>query len=356
MDYPELTIIGLMSGTSLDGLDIAACKFGRKGQNWSYEILAADTIEYDLEKRNKLRGLMEATALELTQEHFNFGYFLGDSVSGFLQNNKIKVDYVASHGHTIFHRPEFGFTLQIGNGACIAARCKLPTISDFRSLDVALNGQGAPLVPIGDKLLFSEYSHCLNLGGIANISFDDEAGKRLAFDICPVNLVMNKLAQQKGLEYDKDGLLARAGKFHEGLYAKLEKLEFYEKAGPKSIGKEWVDEAVLPLIESFDISVEDALHTFSCHIAERISAVVNKKSATDKILITGGGAFNKFLIEQISRKCSVEVVVPAPEIVMFKEALIFAFLGYLRVLGVNNSLASVTGASVDSCGGAIFSI
>jgi len=352
MIYPEKIIVGLMSGTSLDGLDIVACKFWNRNEKWAYEVLKTSTEEYSLAMKEKLKGLMQTSALELTQEDFAYGYFLGERIAAFLSEKKIKADYIASHGHTIFHQPENGFTLQIGKGACIAAKTGLPVVYDFRSLDVAMGGQGAPLVPLGDKLLFREYTHCLNLGGIANISFD--CGKtRHAYDICPVNMVLNALAGEKGCTYDKDGILASSGKVNAALLEKLEALEFYKRTGPKSLGKEWVDRVVLPLIAAFSISTEDKLATFCRHIALRIAATI-EKNAQNKVLVTGGGAFNTYLIRQLEINTAPSaLVVPDEQTVIFKEAIIFAFLGYLRILNIPNCLSSVTGAKRDTSSGNI---
>jgi anhydro-N-acetylmuramic acid kinase len=245
-------------------------------------------------------------------------------------------------------------TLQIGHGSCIAAKTGIPVVYDFRVLDVALGGQGAPLVPIGDKLLYGEYDYCLNLGGIANISFDNEQGRRVAFDICPVNMVLNRLAAEVGKAYDDRGSMARGGVLKEDLFNLLENLSFYRQSGPKSLGKEWVDLEVLPLMADSDLNLADRLHTFCHHIASRIAGTINK-SGKKKVLVTGGGAFNDFLIGILRQKAGAEteIIVPDNRTVMFKEAIIFAFLGYLRVLNLNNCLASVTGATKDSCGGVI---
>lgn len=341
-----------MSGTSLDGLDIALCDFERHHKGWTYKIVKAETIEYPTRRRIELNDLLYATAEQLAFTDMDFGSFIGKEVKSFLEKNKLKADFIASHGHTIFHQPARRFTYQIGSGAAVCAASGLPVVSDFRSIDVALGGQGAPLVPIGDKLLFSEYDVCLNLGGIANISFD-KGGKRLAFDCCPVNIVLNALAKEKGLEYDKDGLLAQKGIVDDNLFDALNKLSYYQQPFPKSLGKEWIDKEVFPIVNASTISVEDKLATFCAHIAKQLSnsIVVDK----GKLLATGGGAFNSFLIEKIKEALQgITVVVPEHNIVSYKEALVFAFLGILRVRNEVNSLSSVTGASSDNIGGALY--
>lgn len=350
----EWIITGLMSGTSLDGLDLAACRFWKTGNRWEYEILAADTIPYSSSMKNKLTNLMSSKALDYASMDAYFGNFSGEQVRLFHLKNKIKADLVASHGHTIFHQPSKGFTSQIGNGAYIYAKSGIPTVSDFRSVDVALGGQGAPLVPIGDKLLFNQFDICLNLGGIANSSFD-KLNKRLAGDICPVNIVLNKLAGEKGKSFDKDGLFASKGKVDAILLQKLNKLSFYKKEFPKSLGREWIDEQVFPLIDKSVLSVEDKLATFSEHIAVQISLSIGKRKVKT-LFITGGGAFNRDLIKRISIHVGdkIEVIVPNKLIVSYKEALIFSFLGLKRILGESNALSSVTGASSNSIGGALY--
>lgn len=345
-------VIGIMSGTSLDGLDIALCEFRKEGGKWNYHIIKGETIEYTAQCRIEMNDLLYVKAEQLAFADMDFGYYIGGKVKDFLIKNNLKADFIASHGHTIFHQPDEGFTYQIGSGAAITAASGLPVVSDFRSVDVALGGQGAPLVPIGDKLLFTDFDYCLNLGGISNISFD-KAGKRLAFDCCPVNIVLNALAKEKRQEYDKDGLLARKGKVNNDLLEKLNKLDYYKQPFPKSIGKEWIDKEVFPIINAATGSTEDKLATFCAHIAEQLKESITASSG--KLLATGGGAFNCFLIEQIQQALpDIKVVVPDATIVSFKEALVFAFLGILRVRNEVNCLSSVTGASADNIGGALY--
>lgn len=356
MSNTRKMVLGLMSGTSLDGLDLAACVFFQVEGDWKFELICAETVDYAASWKKNLSSLMSGTALEFVKADADLGYYFGDEVVKFVNKYQIKPELIASHGHTIFHQPENGFTTQIGNGSCIASKTGIPVVFDFRSLDVALGGQGAPLVPIGDKLLFSEYDFCLNLGGIANISYDTDTGVRVAYDICPVNMVMNRIAMEKGYEYDDGGLLAAAGELNIGLLEKLESLDFYFSKGPKSIGQEWVETEVMPMINSSALSAEDKLHTFAVHVAKRIMEEMAQISKSNiKMLITGGGAFNSFLIKMFERenKNKVDLIIPDKMIVAYKEAIIFAFLGYLRLLGKKNCLASVTGARQDVSGGTI---
>jgi anhydro-N-acetylmuramic acid kinase len=343
--------IGCMSGTSLDGLDLAACRFTFEDK-WSFEILKTVTIPYSHKWVNKLSSAAKLNALDLAMLNNEFGKFIGKHVADFSADLPEKPDLVSSHGHTIFHQPGDRLTLQIGNGAFIAAYSGLPTACDFRSLDVALKGQGAPLVPIGDELLFGDYEFCLNLGGIANISFRED-GCRKAFDICPANMAFNHFIKELGYEYDLDGNLGRSGKIQEELLALLNSLEFYQQKGPKSLGREWFEKEFLPLISSFQLAPEDVLRTLYEHISDQLSLAVDQYPK-GKILITGGGAHNVFLIELFSEKTRHKTIVPAAQIIDFKEALIFAFLGVLRLRNEVNCLESVTGSQHDHSGGVIY--
>lgn len=348
-------VIGLMSGTSLDGLDVALCNFVTVNQTViEHEIVAATTYRYSQVERQQL-NLMSATALEFARADAAFGQYCGERVLQFMADNKVNADLVASHGHTVFHQPSNGFTSQIGNGAILSAKCGLPVVCDFRSVDVALGGQGAPLVPIGDFLLFSEYKYCLNLGGIANISVKDDVFK--AFDICPANIPLNLLAQQLGKEFDANGAMAEKGCVYNPLLAQLDGLDYYSQLPPKSLGKEWVDRVFWPLIIEANCSLEDKLATVTVHIANQISKVVLQNgSSGSSILVTGGGAFNRFLIQQLEERLNsnCRVVIPSNQLIGFKEALIFAFLGLLRVWNKPNALQTVTGAQTDSIGGALY--
>jgi anhydro-N-acetylmuramic acid kinase len=342
--------IGVMSGTSLDGMDIAAVEFFLKENKWSFKLHTATTISYSEKWSDLLKNAPDLSGEKLTELHFNYGNFIGEQALKFAHNTSFAPDLIASHGHTVFHQPEKGYTLQIGNGACIVAKTGVLTIADFRTGDVALGGQGAPLVPIGDKLLFSEFDYCLNLGGFANVSFENNE-KRLAFDICPVNFVLNHFAEKQGLAYDKNGELGKKGNVNTELLCNLNQIPFYNSAAPKSLGREWVEEAFFPVLDQFNISDADKMRTVYEHIAIQITSVLSGKG---KLLLTGGGAFNSFLTKRIKALTTCEIIIPPKEIIDFKEALIFAFLGVLRIKNTNNCLASVTGASKDSCGGLVF--
>ncbi|MDP1621555.1 MAG: anhydro-N-acetylmuramic acid kinase [Bacteroidales bacterium] len=345
-------VIGLMSGTSLDGLDIAFCEFSDEGNHWTYKIHCAETVPYADHWKDKLSILESGSAFDFVKTDTGFGHLLGSLTRDFINRNNVVPDFIASHGHTIFHQPEKGITSQIGSGSAIAAETGLNVICDFRSLDVALGGQGAPLVPIGDELLFTEYDFCLNIGGFANISSQKD-GNRIAYDICPANIVMNHLASMAGSLYDHDGLMAASGTANINLLNSLNALPFYTQPPPKSLGKEWVTEHIQPLLSVSDLTIPDLLSTYCEHIAIQVSHASGNDKNT-KMLVTGGGTFNKFLMQRIRHHSVPEIIIPDANTINFKEALIFAFLGVLRRRNEPNCLQSVTGATKDSSGGAIY--
>jgi len=351
-------VIGVMSGTSLDGVDLVYVKIS-KDKGYSFELLKSISINYSVLWKKNLQNAFNFSEKKLKDLDINYGQFLGKLIQDFIINNNIKkIDFIASHGHTVFHKPEQGLTLQIGSGAKIAKECKLKVICDFRTQDVDLGGQGAPLVPIGDFLFFNAYDFCLNLGGFANISFQKD-GSRVAFDICPVNIVLNHYTRNIGLEYDDEGRIASTGNLRADLYNELNNLPFFLIDKPKSLGYEFIAETILPLIDKFKLPVEDILRTFIEHAAFQISEVINKNSksfskANRSVLVTGGGAFNNFLIQRIINLTKSEIVIPQKDIIEFKEALVFALLGVLKDEGQVNCLQSVTGAIEDHSSGVVF--
>jgi len=341
-------VIGQMSGTSLDGLDLVAVEFEFSGEKWKHKIIDAKTISYSETWAKKLRSAHLLSGSELLQVHNKYGKFLAGQITRFSKN--FNAELIASHGHTIFHQPENRFTFQLGNGSVIAAETGITTVADFRQPDVALGGQGAPLVPAGDGLLFGQFDYCLNIGGFANISYE-KSGQRIAFDICPANIILNHFAAKQGLPFDKDGLLGRNGKINPDLLVKLNSLDFYKKEPPKSLGREWIESEFLPIIDGFPGSDSDKLRTVYEHFAIQMAKATNKPG---KMLVTGGGAFNKFMIERLKELSVANIVIPDSETINFKEALIFAFLGVLRIRNEINCLASVTGARKDHSSGVIF--
>ena len=350
---PYTTGIGIMSGTSLDGLDLAWCGFSElEGSRWDYKVLDAKTIPYPDEFRERLARATELSALEYCRLDVALGERIADEVNAFIGDRE-RPAFIASHGHTVFHQPDKGLTTQIGSGAVIAARTGIPTVCDFRVVDVALHGQGAPLVPIGDELLFGQYDACLNLGGFSNISFRQN-GRRIAFDISPCNMALNLLARHAGMAYDADGAMAASGRCLPGLLDALNRLEYYALPGPKSLGKEWFETCFQPLLEPClrEGNIADGLRTVVEHIAQQIAKALPASAHT--LLVTGGGALNRFLIQRISALYPGTVTVPDKQIVEFKEALIFAFLGLLRINHKINTLQTVTGAMRESCGGCVW--
>lgn len=348
MQKMKIHAVGLMSGTSLDGVDIVYVSFENET---NFDIIYANTVTYTNCWKQKLQNAFNQSKSEIKKLDIEYGKFLGELINNFISENSIdKIDFIASHGHTIFHKPEEGYTLQIGDGKIIAAKTNQKVVCDFRTQDVKFGGQGAPLVPIGDKLLFAEYDYCLNLGGFANISFEKD-NKRIAFDICPVNIVMNHYAIKMGMEYDDDGKLASQGAINNELLNELNQLAFYKHNTPKSLGYEFVVSEIFPLIDKYNLSIQDVLRTFVAHSVFQIS---KKITSNRKLLITGGGVFNSFMICELEKITSAHVVIPSNTIINFKEALIFAFLGLLRIKNQVNCLQSVTGAKKDHSSGAIY--
>jgi anhydro-N-acetylmuramic acid kinase len=367
--------LGLMSGSSLDGLDIAFVHLHENAGKWSFEIIKACCYEYDGEWRKKLQSAIAMNALDYQMLHAAYGHYLGEQVNRFINENGLQyqIQLIASHGHTSFHVPEKKMTAQLGDGAAIAAVTGINVVSDLRAMDLALGGQGAPIVPIGEKLLFNEHDFFLNIGGIANISYKENK-KFIAFDVCPANCILNKLANEAGKEYDDGGAMADKGKIDLQLLEKLNAQKYYGHAYPKSLSNNFGTEIIYPLIQDSGLRIEDSLRTYVEHIADQIyNAVktlilVNDNLATasenykpqttnHKLLSTGGGTFNTFLIDRLRyrlHELNVEIVVPDENIIRYKEALIMALIGVLRWREENNVLASVTGAIRNSIGGAVW--
>ena len=352
MSKETYNIVGVMSGTSLDGIDLARIHFTVTDGKWTFKICESETIPYPTTWLNKLKIAVDFSNPELDELNEDYTEFLATTIKSFKDKYKImNLDAVCSHGHTILHQPQNGFTLQIGNLPKLATIVGEKVVCNFRVQDVKLGGQGAPLVPIGDRILFSEYDYCLNLGGFSNISFE-ENHNRIAFDISAVNTVLNFYANHLGLDYDDKGQLARLGQINTNLLDKLNRFDFYKKKHPKSLGFEFVKELVLPLMEEYSISVEDKLCTFTEHIAVQIGITLSNK--VGKLFITGGGAYNDFLIERIQHYLpKIEIIIPDAKILEFKEALIFGLLGVLKLRNEVNVLSSVTGAKTDHSSGIV---
>lgn len=360
--------IGLMSGSSLDGLDIAYAHFQETAGLWSYNMLHADCYPYPEDWASALRLASSLTAKDYQLLHTDYGHYLGNQVKYFINQYDLqhKVDLIASHGHTTFHIPARKMTAQLGDGASIAAETGLPVISDLRAMDIAFGGQGAPIVPIGEKLLLGEYDFLLNLGGIANISAKTRSGY-LAFDICAANRVLDLLANQAGKNYDAGGSLAAMGTIEENLLRELNSLSYYSLGYPKSLANDFGTDTVFPMIQQHATSIPNALRTYVEHICIQIMLSVSmivadvpgNNPSPDKLqlLVTGGGAFNTYLtgrLERLLDEMHIEIVIPEKNIINFKEALIMGLMGVLRWREEYNVLSTVTGASQNSIGGALW--
>ncbi len=345
-------VLGLMSGTSVDGLDIALVSFENLNDKWNFKILKALTKSFPMDLQKQLLSAHLMSGLELKYLENQFSEFCASSIISFKNNISERIDLIASHGHTVFHQPEKGISLQIGNAELIAKLCEITVVSDFRTGDLALGGQGAPLVPIGDDLLFSEFDACINLGGFSNISFKNESLKRVAYDICPMNIVLNSLANKLGLDFDNKGKIAAVANVNENLISELNNLEYYSLNYPKSLAREWVEVFVNPILNKYSKteSYENLIASFTNHAATQIA---NNLKGFSNVLFSGGGVYNDFLIQTVRNMTKSKIIIPPNEIIDFKEALVFAFLALLRWQNKINCLASVTGAKRDSCCGKV---
>ncbi len=354
----QLNVIGLMSGSSLDGVDLCYAEFYYENGQWRYQGCVSETVLYSEKWKLQLQNVAQENAFNFSEINVRYGYYLGTLVNEFILKNALEVDLIASHGHTVFHQPQHKFSVQIGDGATLYAVTGIKTVSDFRSVDIALGGQGAPLVPVGERDLFEAYGLFLNLGGIANISIFDQKKSVLAYDIAPCNLPLNILCEKYfNVAYDANGAIALRGKLDQKLLSELRQLPYFSIIPPKSLGREFIEEEYLPIVEKASLSKEDKLYTILFHITDEISDAINKVAPLSRqasVLVTGGGVHNGFLMDLLKQKCKIELTVPDSEIVNFKEALIFAYLGVLRFTNSTNALASVTNASKNSIGGALW--
>lgn len=356
----KYNVLGIMSGTSMDGIDLALCELAEEGGQWSYQILATETIPYDSKWRIRLSQLRKQTPLVYVKTDTFYGHYLGSLANDFIAKNNVSVDLISSHGHTVFHQPDGSVTAQVGSGAAIHAVTGLPVACDFRTVDVALGGQGAPLVPMGDELLFNGYDAYLNMGGFCNISTRHN-GNLEAFDICPGNIILNRIARNLGKDYDENGEIAAQGGINYDLLKDLNSIEYYSKTGPKSLAREWINSVFWPIVREVEKKnkQEDLMKTLADHvagqIAKTIDGITNNQPDGFKVLVTGGGAYNGTLMELLRTHTDAEFIVPEDKnVIEYKEALIFALLGVLRIKNQNNVLANGTGASRDNIGGALY--
>ena len=357
MSSPKIyRAIGLMSGSSLDGLDIAHCHFWQEEHKWQFEIMHVDCIAYDSSLAIQLRNADKTSGKELALLDIQLAEFWATHIQTFIQLHNLtdSIDFIASHGHTVFHEPNQGYSTQIGNANTLAAKTNLKVVADFRMADIAAGGQGAPLVPFGEKHLFAEYDVCINLGGIANITFNDS--NPIAYDVAVCNQVLNYLAQQVGKSYDRDGAIAAEGTVDEALLSTLNQVGFYNQQAPKSLSNQFVSKQILPILDASKLSTSSQLATYSVHIAQQLAKEI-KNHPNDitsiNILLTGGGAYNQFIVRELAKALNTNIVLPNRAIIEYKEAAIMAFLGLMRTLDQPNCLASVTGAKQDVMGGII---
>lgn len=352
-----MNVLGIMSGTSMDGIDLALCSVEANGDDWSVNIKKAVTIPYSETWRVRLSQLKYQNPEVYARTDVFYGRYLGELASAFEKELGEKIDLIASHGHTIFHDPKRWLTAQVGDGATICATSKIPTVTNFRRADLAAGGQGAPLVTIGDELLFSEYDACLNLGGFCNLSLKNASG-RMAFDIAPCNIILNRLAREKKQKMDEGGQIAEQGSIIYPLLEALNSVPYYSKKAPKSLGREWINKEFWHIVRDYDDhSVEDRMKTLVMHIATQIALALDTyadKAPEDmKILVTGGGAMNPTLVDFIKTETDADIVVPDDDMINYKEAMIFALLGVMRVRNLTNVMGESTGADYSVIGGSL---
>ncbi len=354
----KYNIIGVMSGTSMDGLDIAHVTLEEKeGGKWAYKINVAKTVAYHEKWRLRLSKLRHQNSLIFYKTDRFYGQYIGEQVKVFIDEHNLEVDLISSHGHTVFHQPDKNISVQVGDGNSIYAYTGIPTVTNFRALDVILGGEGAPLVGIADQYLFGEFDMCLNLGGFANISAQINSS-RIAYDVCPCNIVLNRIAREFDKEFDEDGEIAEKGNIDYDLLSDLNAIEFYDYEPPKSLGREWISSNFWFNVRNSIAKKEDKMKTLVDHIAQQIGYNIDDLSSGDasskRILVTGGGAFNKTLISHLRSHTEAEIVVPDDLMIDFKEALAFALLGILRVQNKTNVLSVATGSSADSVSGSLY--
>jgi anhydro-N-acetylmuramic acid kinase len=358
--------IGVMSGSSLDGLDIACVEFETSGGRWKMQVLAACCEPYTEEWTEKLRSSTKLAARDYLLLHSEYGHYIGKALNRFIDAHELqyRVGLISSHGHTSFHLPPM-MTGQLGCGAAIAAETGLPVVNELRAMDLAFGGQGAPIVPMGEKMLWGDHAFFLNIGGIANVSWTRPDGS-VAFDICPANRVLNMLAAKLGQAYDAGGAIAASGKLHQALLAQLNNLPYYGKPYPKSLANDFGTETVYPLLGNSGVAdTADLMRTYVEHIAQQtrramlmmLSSGGLTHAGNQRMMVTGGGAFNHFLVQRIAQMLEpLGIVAEAaePNLVNYKEAIVMAFLGVLRWREEPTVFSSVTGAREDSVGGALW--
>lgn len=345
----QYEVIGIMSGSSMDGVDIAHCVFTNNNNQWSYKITHAVTVPYEEKWRVRLSQLRKQESLIYVKTDVYYAHYLSELVLDFIQTNNLKPQLIASHGHTIFHFPQNRITAQVGDGATLAALTGIPVVSDLRSADVALGGQGAPLVAMGDQMLFAEYDYFLNLGGFSNISGPNMQGDYVAFDVGPCNIPLNRIAREQGKAYDEMGVIAASGSIDYGLLNNLNQIPYYSKSYPKSLNRDWINKNFWPIVRESEQTWENKMRTIVDHIAQQVGLAISNLCVDNgtgkKVMVTGGSAYNPILLDHIQTHSDAEIIVPQPQLIDYKEAMVFGFLGLLRVLNINNTLATATGAS-----------
>lgn len=356
-------ILGVMSGSSMDGLDLAFIRLntevGKPGLlSASYELLHGATMPIPEELLNQLKYSSKLDALSLLTLDQDFGSWAGKAIDTAIKQTSFSPSLIGFHGHTVFHFPDRKVSFQLGHGAVLSAYTQLPVVTDFRSQDMALGGQGAPMVSIAEKWLWPDYSGFLNLGGICNITLKKTKEAYESADIWVCNQILNHLAREVGHSYDDRGLIAAKGLPIDELIEALLLAEWFEKKAPKSLDNSYLYEEVIPLFNKYrDYSTGDKLHSavivIAKAIANHVNAVYHSEAIQGGIMLTGGGALNDFLVEKIRAELTCDIFLPDLETIQFKEAIMVAFAGWLRWRGLPNFIKEATGAKSDAIGGVL---
>ncbi|MGB3511917.1 MAG: anhydro-N-acetylmuramic acid kinase [Microcoleaceae cyanobacterium] len=367
-------VIGLISGTSVDGIDAALVDVAGAQTSLKVELLAAATYPYPEKLRSQILDVCGGASLsmaELAELDDTIAQQFATAALTINDNYGIKAQLIGSHGQTVYHRPpaqKLGYSVQLGRGELIANLTGIPTISNFRAADIAVGGQGAPLVPCVDIHLLShpEYSRCVqNLGGIGNVAYMksqnavDLQKTILGWDTGPSNTLLDLAVQhfsQGSKTYDKNGEWAANGKPCQELVENWLKQDFFQQQPPKSTGRELFGKDYLfnclSDAENYNLSAADILATITELTAASINHSYRKflPNLPDQILLCGGGSHNLYLKERIQKLLAPIPVLTTSELgvdVDFKEAIAFAVLAYWRSLEIPSNLPEVTGAKVE---------
>lgn len=354
--------IGVMSGTSLDGIDIALCEIN------SVKCVCIHSAEFPFEpklKEDVLRAINSPVTLSFIGElDTRLGELFAQAILSFIQDNQIdaqKIRAIGLHGQTLWHQPngDFPFSMQLGNPNVVSVQTALAVVADFRGKDIALGGQGAPFAPAFHKEIFGALGRktaVVNIGGMANITFLNDALS--GYDTGPGNVLMDYwISQTKNLPYDKEGIFAACGRVNEALLQSFLSDDYFHKIPPKSTGREYFNPTWLsnhmPIFQT--LQEEDIQRTLLELTAQTITDAL-QNSSVELLIVCGGGAKNSFLMQRLHELAQIEVTTSDTYGVSgdFMEAMAFAWLAYKRIHLEKVELSSVTGAKEDAILGALY--